>query len=248
MQGNPTSEPIGPVLVPNEPEGRVPFLEHLEELRLRLLRSLLWVTLAGLVSFRFSHRILDWFIRPVGHVVFMSPTEPFMIHLKVAFFGGILLASPLLAWEVWGFLGPALAPRERRTVFSLVPFSAGLFLFGAWFGWRVLLPVGLRFLMSFGSETLVPMITVGSYVGFAGWLVAACGLVFQMPIVMLFLASLGLVRPATLLRQWRVALIAILIFAAVLTPTPDIFNQLLLAVPMAVLYLVSIGLTFLVTK
>ncbi len=244
IQKNQGTEPTDPT----EILGRQPFLAHLEELRWRALRSFFWIALGMAGIMRFSGRILDWFLRPVGQVVFLSPAEPFMAHLTVVFFGGLLAASPFLAWEVWGFFAPALAPRERRGILFLVPMSVGLLALGIWFGWKVLLPAALSFLMSFSSASLTPMITVGSYVGFAGWLVAGCGLIFQMPMVVLFLARIGVLHPMTLLRQWRLAIVAILVVAAVVTPTPDIVNQLLLATPMAVLYFLSVALAFLVQK
>ena len=241
-----SSEVLGPVLLPDG-EKR-PFLEHLEELRRRALRSFLWIAAATLLTFRFSGEILQWLIQPVGQVVFLSPAEPFLIHLKIAFLGGIGLALPLLAWEGWGFLSPALFPRQRRPVLFLVPVTVGLFALGVWFTWAVLLPAALKFFLSFRSENLTPMVAVGSYVSFVGWFLLAGGLAFQMPIVVMLLAKLRMICPATLLRQWRIALVGILVAAAVLTPTPDIATQLLLAVPMCILYLISIGLAALVAR
>lgn len=248
MENLPSKEPQGneafpgPVLV----EERHPFLEHLEDLRRRLLRSFLWVALGMLLPLRFSEKILAWLIQPVGQVVFLSPVEPFLVHLQVAFFGGIFLSFPFVAWEVWGFLKPALLPRERRAVLLLIPLSFALFLLGMLFCWVFLLPAGLRFLLQFSSETLVPMITVGHYVSFASWLILGCGLFFQMPMAILVLSRIGVVRPGQLLSQWRLATVMILLAAAILTPTPDVATQLLLAIPMGLLYLVSVGLSFLV--
>ncbi len=236
----------GPVLISDDQER--PFLEHLEELRRRCLRSFLWLALGTGFAFRYSHDILIWLTRPVGRLVFLNPTEPFLIHVKIAFFGGIFLALPLLAWEGWGFVAPALVPRERRPVLLFVPLSVVLFLLGASFGWTVLVPTGLKFLLSFGSDSLVPMLTVGSYVSFTGWLIIGCGLIFQMPLGVTLLTRLGILRPRTLVRQWRLAVVGIFIVAAVLTPTPDVVNQTLLALPMIVLYLLSIGLAFLVWR
>lgn len=233
---------LGPRLLEEE---RRPFTAHLEELRTRFLRSLLWVIAGAGISFFFSGRILSLFLRPVGKVVFLNPAEPFLVHLKVAFLAGTLLALPLLAWEAWGFFGPALFPRERRAILLLVPASCGLFFLGVWTSWKFLLPVGLNFLLSFASPELFPMITLESYVRFAGWLLVGCGLFFQMPIVILVLSRAGMVSPHFLLCQWRVALLAILLLAAFLTPTPDVMTQLLLAVPMTLLYLLSVGLAFL---
>ncbi len=225
-----------------------PFLYHLEELRRRLLRCFLWVGLGTLATFRFSADLLALLIHPVGEVVFLSPAEPFLVHLKVSILGGLLLSAPLLAWEIWGFFSPALRPGERRPVFLLVPVSAALFVLGAWFSWGLLLPTSLKFLLSFGSGSLKPMITVGHYLSFAGWLILAGGLIFQMPVAALVLARLGLIRPAGLCRQWRAAVVGILLAAAVLTPTPDVVTQLILAVPMSGLYLASIGLAALVSR
>ena len=239
---NPESEP-GEILPLDE---RRPFLVHLEELRRRLLRCFLWVGLGMLASWQAAPRILEALIRPVGQVVFLSPAEPFLVHLKIAFLGGLVLAFPLLAWEAWGFLRPALpAGRRWPALAVLLPVSAGLFFLGAWFGWRWLLPGSLRILLSFGGGLMTPMLTVGNYIGFASWLIAGCGLIFQVPLAVLLLAAAGLVQPAALLKQWRLALVVILVVAAALTPTPDIFTQLLLAAPLAGLYLGSILLAML---
>lgn len=248
-QENPETDPTPPTKVPlPDQEDRQPFCAHLEELRWRALRSFFWIGLGMAGMFRFSGRILEGFLQPMGHLVFLSPAEPFMAHLTVVFFGGLLAASPLLAWEVWGFFSPALAPRERRGILFVVPMSVGLLALGVWFGWKVLLPAALSFLMRFGSPGLTPMITIGNYVGLAGWLIAGCGVIFQMPIAVLFLARVGILHPMALLKQWRLAIVAILVIAAAVTPTPDIVNQLLLAAPMAVLYFLSVALAFLVQK
>lgn len=261
MEGNLKTDPIspepplrGPVLVP---EGeRRPFIEHLEELRRRLLRSVLWLALGTGIGFRFSGEILSWLIRPVaaaeggrttalwpvGQVVFLNPVEPFLVHLKIALIAGVVVSFPLLVWELWGFLKPALRPREGRLLFGLVPFSVGLFLIGCWFGWRVLVPLALKFLLAFGSGPLTPMLAVGPTIGFIGWMTIACGLLFQIPIVILGLVQLNWVHPMSLLRQWRLAILGILGLAAILTPTPDVATQMLLAIPMMALYVGSVAL------
>ena len=227
-------------------DDRQPFLVHLEELRRRLLRCFLWMGLGVAAAWRWAPQLLEILIRPVGPVVFLSPAEPFLVHLKVAFLGGLGVSFPLLAWEVWGFLRPALPHQGRWVVLALLPASAVLFFTGAWFGWALLLPAALKILLSFAGG-MTPMLTVGNTIGFAGWLIAGCGLIFQTPLIVFFLAVAGWVRPSTLLRQWRIAVVAILITAAVLTPTPDIFTQLLLAGPLAALYLASVLLAFLVS-
>lgn len=226
-------------------EGKRPLLEHLEELRRRLLRSFGWVALGTVVSFHFSEEILAFFLRPVGRVVFLTPAEPFGVHLKVALLAGVVLSSPLLAWEIWGFLMPALRPLERHLGALFIAVSAALFLLGIVFGWKILLPATMAFLLQFASDSLVPMMTVGGYTGFAGWILVACGLIFEMPLVVVGLTRAGLIRPQGLIRHWRVALVSILAASAMLTPTPDVVTQLMLSLPMGALYVVSVGLAIL---
>ncbi len=225
-------------------DDRRPFLEHLEELRRRLLRCFLWMGLGMAVAWRFAPQLLEVLIRPVGQVVFLSPTEPFLVHLKAAFLGGLGLSFPLLALEVWGFIRPAMPSGRPWPLLLIMPVSGALFSLGAWFGWAWLLPSALKILLSFGGGMMQPMLTVNSYIGFAGWMIAGCGLIFQLPVVVLLLTATGLVRPVWLVRQWRIAVVAILVVAAVLTPTPDVLTQLLLAGPLAVLYIVSVLLAF----
>lgn len=238
--------PLGPVLV--ESDRQKPFIEHLEELRRRLLRVFLWLSVGTAVSWRFADQLLELIVRPMGQVVYLSPVEPFLVHLKTAFLGGIVLVFPLLFLEVWGFLKPALRPSQRWPILVILPAGVALFLAGIAFGWNLLLPSALKILRSFGAATMVPMITVGHYLNFAGWLVIGCGLIFEVPLIILGLARMGWVQPQALVRQWRLAVVGILIVAAALTPTPDIFTQLLLAAPLAALYLLSVGLSFLVRR
>ena len=240
-----TSESIGPVLVADESR---PFLEHLEELRRRLLRCFLWVGIGTAVGWKSAPIILAELIRPIGQVVYLSPVEPFMVYLKTAFLAGFILGFPLLAWEVWGFLKPALRRTQRASLVLLIAVSTFLFLVGAWFGWSELLPTALAFLRSFGGGSMTPMITVGHYISFAVWIILGCGLIFQLPLGVLAATRAGWVGPVTLLRQWRLAVVAILITAAALTPTPDIATQLLMAAPLVLLYTISIALSFLVHR
>ena len=233
----------GPAPMPVD--DRRPFLDHLEELRRRLLRCFLWAAVGTALAWRLTPDILRELVRPVGQLVYLSPVEPFTVRLQVAFWGGLAFSFPLLAWEGWGFLRPALRSIERWSALILLPLSVALFLIGAWFGWKLLLPAALKILFAFGAGVMTPMLTVGNYVSFASWLIVGCGLVFQVPLVILFLTRIGLVKAQTLLRQWRLAIIGILIVAAILTPTPDIFTQLLLAAPLGILYLLSAGLALL---
>ncbi|MBI1953591.1 MAG: twin-arginine translocase subunit TatC [Candidatus Omnitrophica bacterium] len=222
----------------------LPFITHLEELRRRLLRSLGWVALGVAVAWVKSEALLSWLIEPVGKVVYLSPTEPFLLQLKVALWAGGVLACPFLAWEAWGFLSPGLLARERRWMAFLIPAGFGLFLLGGWLSFRFLVPVALGFLLRFGVESLTPMISAGHYFGFVIGLALAGGIMFQTPVVVLVLTQMGLVTPRTLLAQWRVAVVVILVASAVLTPTPDMASQLILSLPMTGLYFLSVALSY----
>ena len=225
---------------------RRPFWDHLEDLRRHLLRALLWMGLGTAFAWRAAPRILEELVRPVGQVVYLSPAEPFLTLLKAAFLGGFVLSFPLLVLEASAFLRPAFSSAQRRALLALILISTGLFLLGAWFGWRFLLPAALTVLLRFGQGFMTPMLTVGNAVSFAGWMVVASGLAFQIPLAVWLAARLGWVRPAALLKQWRLAVVGILILAAALTPTPDVASQLIVAALMGALYLGSVGLAFLV--
>ena len=215
-------------------------VEHLEELRTRLLISLAAFVVAMLLSFLFVEPILQLLIRPVGRVVFLAPTEAFFVRLRVAALSGAFLSLPLVLYQVWRFVGVGLTPTERRSTLSLLPFSLALFVGGAAFAFFAILPVGVRFLLGYQTESLVPMISVGAYTSFATAFVLAFGLVFQLPIVILFLARIGVVTPASLVAGRRYALLGIVVLSAFLTPGGDVFSQALMAIPTYLLYEASI--------
>ncbi|MGH2400307.1 MAG: twin-arginine translocase subunit TatC [bacterium] len=215
-------------------------VEHLEELRTRLLISLAAFVVAMLLSFLFVEPILQLLIKPVGRVVFTAPTEAFYVRLKVAALSGAFLSLPVVLYQVWRFVGVGLTPTERRSSLSLLPFSLMLFVGGAAFAFFAILPVGVKFLLGYQTESLVPMISVGAYTSFATAFVLAFGLVFQLPIVILFLARIGVVTPASLVAGRRYALLGIVVLSAILTPGGDVFSMALMAVPTYLLYEASI--------
>lgn len=215
-------------------------IEHLEELRARLLWAVASFAVATALSLLFVERILNLLIRPVGQVVFLAPTEAFFVRLKVAALAGVFLSLPVVVYQIWRFVAVGLTRAERRYTLSLLPASVLLFVGGAAFAFFAILPVGVRFLLGYRTETLVPMISIGAYTSFATAFVLAFGLVFQLPIVILFLARLGIVTPATLAAGRRYALLGIVVASAILTPGTDVFSQLLMAVPTYLLYEASI--------
>ncbi len=215
-------------------------IEHLEELRARLLWAVASFAVATALSLLFVERILNLLIRPVGQVVFLAPTEAFFVRLKVAALAGVFLSLPVVVYQIWRFVAVGLTRAERRYTLSLLPASVLLFVGGAAFAFFAILPVGVRFLLGYRTETLVPMISIGAYTSFATAFVLAFGLVFQLPIVILFLARLGIVTPATLAAGRRYALLGIVVASAILTPGTDVFSQLLMAIPTYLLYEASI--------
>jgi sec-independent protein translocase protein TatC len=226
---------------PEQSKG-MPFLEHLEELRRRILKAFAAVIVMALVALYFSEHLMRWFLAPLGgiklHVT--EVTGSLMAYVKVGLVSGFAAALPIVFYQLWSFVSPGLYQKERKVALTLVTVSTLLFLMGAAFCYYLVLPWSLKFLVGMSGDLLNPIITVNSYLSFASFLMLAFGLGFEMPVVAYFLGRLGIVSSALLAKGRRYAIVAILIVAAVLTPTPDIFTQLLLGVPMYLLYEVSI--------
>ena len=227
--------------------GEMPFLEHLEELRWRILWSLGAIVVGTIIGWLVLERvdIIELLKRPIapylpgGRLVFTSPAEPFMLSLKVAFALGCLLASPIVIYQVWAFLAPALYQREKRLIVPALAVGVVLFLAGAYACYEWLLPAALRVLLGFQAADLTPMITIDRYFGMAVPFVIGCGLIAELPLVVTILASLGVVTPQFLARQRRFAVVIAAFLAAILTP-PDAVSMLLMLGPLVLLYEFSI--------
>lgn len=219
---------------------RLNILEHLEELRRRLL--LVVIVFAGftLAAFFYGMQILKWTKRPIrdlpAQMIFISPVEGFTAYLQLALVAGFLLTFPFLLYQIWKFLVPAFSPTFRRRILFWLLLSLALFAGGVAFAYCVVLPTAFGFLIHFGSQVAVPQITLGNYISFFTFFILAGGLIFQIPVVLGFFSDLGLVSPAILKSKRPLALIILLIVAAIITPTQDIFNMLLFAAPMILLY------------
>jgi len=223
------------------PRSGMPFLDHLEELRWRLLKSAMAVIVLAGLSFYFRNELFAWIIRPLGDIPlhFTEVTGSFYAFLKVSLITGILAALPIVFYQFWMFMSPGLYKQEKRVVLPLVIVSTILFLCGAAFCYFLTLPIALKFLIGFSGDMISPIITVGSYISFAGLLLIAFGLGFELPVVAYFLGRIGLVSASMLARGRRYAIVIILIAGAIITP-PDVFTQVLLAAPVYVLYEFSI--------
>jgi len=217
---------------------------HLSELRQRLLVALGTVLAIAILTFARAGDILQVLKLPamesIDKLVFFSPTEAFSAYFKVAFFSAVVLASPVLLYQLWAFLSPAVGVRVRQYTGLFLVFSTLAFLGGVAFGYFFLLPAAIKFLMGFASGVLVPMISVSEYVSFVMGLLLGCGLVFEMPVLSFLLARMGVLDHTQLRKNWKYAAIIIFITAAIVTPTPDVFNMCLMALPMFILYEISI--------
>jgi len=236
-----TAPPLPDTEFPGEVE--MTFVEHLEELRWRLLRSLAAVVLAAaaaLVEVRPLVRLLE---RPAQGMRFLqlAPGEFLLVSLKVAGYAGLMLALPYALYEVLAFVLPGLTRRERQLVAPAVAASAALFFAGLAFAWGALLPAALRFLVSYGADVVEPIWSIERYLDFVLLLMVATGLAFQLP-VLLLLGLLGLVTAPALLAAWRPVLLAAAVAAAVLTPSTDPVTMLLLSGAIALLYAVGVAL------
>jgi sec-independent protein translocase protein TatC len=182
--------------------------------------------------------------KPVGTLYFFAPTEALIVRMKLALAMGVGFASPVIFFQIWSFIVPALTKRERKYAIPTVVFSVILFLGGVAFAYFLVMPLGLKVLLSFGGPALKDLIGVQKYFTFVIWLLMACGIVFEMPVMIFFLTKLGVVGPVMLLRRWREAILIIFVAAAVVTPSIDGITQVILAIPLLFLYLVSILVSF----
>ncbi|MBI3252488.1 MAG: twin-arginine translocase subunit TatC [Candidatus Omnitrophica bacterium] len=224
---------------------KLTFFEHLGELRKRILISLFGILAAALVAYVYSDRLLAFVVSPlrgaVKEIYFFSPPEAFVIKVKLAILGGVFLALPLLAVQLWLFVSPALYGRERKLILPLAAVTSLLFLSGAAFCFFLVMPVALKFLIGMQSDFLKPMISMGEYTGFLSGMVLAFGVTFNLPLFILAAVFSGFLSARTLNRYQRHAIVLIFIAAAVMTPGPDVASQLFLAVPLLLLFELSVG-------
>jgi sec-independent protein translocase protein TatC len=228
------------------PSREMPFFDHLEELRWRILKSLTAVIVAAVAAFSLTDRLLDLLTLPndrllkPARLVFLKPAGMLMLRMEIAVVAGLVASLPVLLYQLWQFISPGLLPRERRLFPPILISTVACFALGAGFAYGVMIPVILPFLYGMGTESIEAVINVNEYVSFMMRLILLTGLVFELPVVAFFLARIGLVTPKLLRRIRKYSIVAIFILAAVVTPTPDPVNQIILAVPLLVLYEVSI--------
>jgi len=255
-------DPIQKVVKPDEKKSSVdssgegsPIFEHFEELRLRLIYSILYLVAGCLVGFFVTEKYLfAWMLSPIlnipdAHLQVLGPAEKLTSFFKTSFIVGLVIALPFIVHQIWLFLRPGLKLVERRFLLLFIPASALLFIAGAAFVFFVMIPASLRFLIGFNLGVDIETgITLDRYFSFVLMLVLAGGLIFQVPLITFFLAKIGVVTAKMLASQRKIAIVLTVFLAAVLTPTGDPFNLMLLALPIYILFEISIVVAFLTAR
>ena len=231
------------------------FLQHLEELRRRIIYALLGVAVGFGIAWVYHVQIFGFMQNPImialhAHkldekLVYLNPTEPFNMYLKVSLIAGLFIASPFVLYQVWAFIAPGLYRNERRYVLPFMFSTVGLFLAGGAFGYKMVYPAALDFLIGYSAQ-FQPMITIGEYTNLFLVVVAGMWIIFEMPILIFFLSLLGIVSAGWMWRNLRYSILVIFIIAAIVTPTTDILNMCIFAAPMVALYVLSIAVAWLV--
>lgn len=231
------------------------FLAHLEELRRRIIWSVVWIAGGFGVCWWFHEKIFGLMQQPIlfalkqngldQKLAYLNPTEPFNMYLKISLIAGIFVASPFVLYQVWAFISPGLYRNEKKYVFPFMVFTPALFIAGGYFGYKIVYPNALNFLVEFGKQ-FQPMITVTEYTDLFMVIVLGLGIVFEMPILVFFLSLMGVISAGWMWRNLRYSILVIFIIAAIITPTTDIMNMTIFAAPMIVLYIISIFVAWLV--
>jgi len=227
-------------------QDKIPFTAHLEELRKRLIICFVAVGIGFVLSYGFKEKLFQILTRPLMGVmkagdklIFTGLPEAFFTYLKVAFLSGIILATPVIFYQFWMFVAPGLYDKEKRLMLPIVVLSTIFFVGGSFFGYFIVFPYGFKFFLGFASDIIKPLPSMREYLSFASKLLLAFGLVFELPLIVTFLAKLGMVSVPFLKKNRKYAILLFFIGAAILTP-PDVVTQIMMALPLMVLYEISI--------
>lgn len=215
------------------------FLQHLEEARNRVVKCIILLAVNICLAYQIIPALLPFLVKPVRRLVFLHPIEAFTAKISLAFWVGMFFSSPFFLYQIWQFISKGLTRKEKRDAGIFGGWSFALFIGGASFGYFLAFPAGLKFLLGFSDSFIVPMITVSNYISFLGMITFLFGGVFQFPLAIIFLVKIGAITLESLSSRRREVIAVIFIAAAVLTP-PDVFTQILLAVPLVILYEISI--------
>ncbi|MBA4367059.1 MAG: twin-arginine translocase subunit TatC [Desulfobacterium sp.] len=227
-------------------DDKLPFTAHLEELRTRLIRCFIAIGVGFAISYGFKEKLFEILMSPLVTVmkgetkmIFTGLAEAFFTYMKVAFLSGLLLASPVIFFEFWMFVSPGLYKKERKVLIPIMVLSTAFFLGGALFGYFIVFPYGFEFFLGFANENILALPSMEEYLSFVSKMLIAFGLVFELPLVLTFMARLGIVSVDFLKTNRKYAILVIFIVAAILTP-PDVISQVMMAVPLMFLYEIGI--------
>jgi sec-independent protein translocase protein TatC len=221
---------------------KLTLVEHLEELRGRIIKSLVVFLLCTAGVYNFTPKVIPLLAKPVKKLIFIAPQEAFITYIKVSLLLGFFLSSPFILYEIWKFIATGLMPRERRYILIFAPLSFIFFILGSCFAYFIVVPLGIRFLLGFANDFVTPMITISKYVSFVTMFVLIFGIVFELPLIILFLTKLNIVTPQFLRKKRKHMVVLIFILAALFTP-PDVVTQLLLSFPLLLLYEMGVFLS-----
>jgi sec-independent protein translocase protein TatC len=231
----------------------MPFTKHLDELRGRMIKCAVAVAVGFFISYAFKEQILAWLMIPLlqslppgetQKLIYTAPHEAFFTYLKVSFIGGVMLAVPVILFQLWRFIAPGLYTNEKKYIFPIVFLSSVFFVGGALFGYFFVFPTGFQFFTSFANQYITPMITTKEYLSFVIRLLLGFGIIFELPIFVFFLAKIGVVSSQFLRKQRKWAIVLIFVIAAALTPGPDVFSQVMMAGPLLILYELSVWIAY----
>lgn len=221
-------------------KGEMTLVDHLQELRERLIKVLAVLGVASAGCYYYVDTLMSWLILPAGKLYYMNPAEAFFTYCKVALVGGLLISIPVIIYQFWAFLIPAMTEKELSTGLVLVPGSIALFYSGVVFSHFFVVPAAVKFFMGFSTEFLQPMFSLGQYVSLVLSLLFPFGLIFELPLVIVVLAYFGIVSSRALIRYRKYAIVIAFVSGGIISPTPDIFGQAMLAIPIILLYELSI--------
>ena len=231
----------------------MPFLDHLEELRWRLIKSIASVLIGAVISFYFIDQIIEFLVQPTEalknsmDLQVLKVQGMFMIKWSIALFGGIIISIPVLTFQIWKFVAPGLYIDEKKYIIPLIIFTFLSFLCGLIFAYMIVIPFSLGFFTSVGFEGIQNNFSINYYFSFITWLMIGSGLIFELPVIVFILSVIGLLTPAFMRHYRRYAIVIILVLSAFITP-PDPVSLVLMSIPLLVLYEVSIGVSWLVNR
>jgi len=210
---------------------KLSFHEHLDELRDRLIKSVLAVIILSGLSYVFIDEIFAFIVKPVGQLVFTSPADAFVARIIITLVIGTVISMPYIFYHIWSFVAAGLKPQEKRYISFFAPYSVIFFLLGVIFSYAIVVPISINFLLGFSTESIVPMITIKNYISFVATLVFAFGLIFELPLVLMFLTKIGIATPEYLSQKRKHAYVLITVLSAFITP-PDVVTLCLMSGPL----------------